>query len=118
LGCGVFRNDPFDATGIFRERLLDNERYRNAFKAVVFAFLDLTRARSVFDAFQKHLVYQHQSRDLPLLCLKSSGSLSNRREYENETLTSFDGMCAEHILLAHPTLPDRLTVRLSGITQK
>lgn len=48
-GCGVFRNDPQEIAGMFKD-LLDGE-FANCFERIVFAVYDKTTARKIYGAF-------------------------------------------------------------------
>ena len=56
-GCGVFRNDPCEISGLFREFLGNSGIYAKAFKEVVFAVLDTSSSGNTIkpfcDAFPK-----------------------------------------------------------------
>ena len=51
-GCGVFRNDPAQVAGAFRE-LLVKGRFEGYFEEVVFAVLDRTREATTRAAFER-----------------------------------------------------------------
>ncbi|MER6348698.1 TIGR02452 family protein [Streptomyces sp. NPDC001595] len=52
-GCGVFRNDPAQVAGAFRERLAPGGRFAGTFERVVFGVLDRTRGAVVREAFAR-----------------------------------------------------------------
>ncbi|MNL76206.1 hypothetical protein D3C87_2021310 [compost metagenome] len=51
-GCGVFRNDPLQVAGYFRQVLLD-EGYQTLFDTIVFAVLDQSPHQGVISAFRR-----------------------------------------------------------------
>lgn len=53
-GCGVFRNDPEDVAGYFRQVLVQ-EGYGRLFKRIVFAVYDSSPSQRVLHAFQQKL---------------------------------------------------------------
>lgn len=54
-GCGVFRNDPLEVAGYFRQVLLD-EGYQTLFDTIVFAVLDQSPHQGVISAFRRTLL--------------------------------------------------------------
>lgn len=50
-GCGVFKNEPADVARWFHRHLAENERFKGAFRNVVFAVLDRSNNKSTFRAF-------------------------------------------------------------------
>ena len=52
-GCGVFRNDPSQVAGWFREWLADGGPYASAFETVVFAVLDSSPERRFLGPFEE-----------------------------------------------------------------
>lgn len=50
FGCGVFKNEPTDIARIFKE-LLEEDRFRYAFKKIVFAVYDPTDAKENYTPF-------------------------------------------------------------------
>lgn len=52
FGCGVFRNNPGDVAGMFKQVLAD-ERYGSLFDRVVFAILDKSDDRKTLNAFKR-----------------------------------------------------------------
>jgi uncharacterized protein (TIGR02452 family) len=52
-GCGVFRNDPDEVAGLFTSALLEDDRFRNRFRTIVFAVLDSTADESVIESFRR-----------------------------------------------------------------
>lgn len=55
FGCGVFRNDPVEMAGYFREVLLE-EGYRTLFDKIVFAVLDHSPQQNVISAFHRTML--------------------------------------------------------------
>ena len=55
-GCGVFQNNPAEIASLFREQLLENPLFKNAFEKVVFAVLDRKKDLKVFREFDKALI--------------------------------------------------------------
>ncbi|MDF9839175.1 MULTISPECIES: TIGR02452 family protein [unclassified Paenibacillus] len=55
FGCGVFRNDPAEVAGYFRQVLVE-EGYRTLFKHIVFAILDRSPEQASFNAFRLKLL--------------------------------------------------------------
>ncbi|MEE1754550.1 TIGR02452 family protein [Streptomyces sp. SP18CS02] len=51
-GCGVFRNDPAQVAGAFRDLLVGEGRFARHFDEVVFGVLDRTREQSTLGAFR------------------------------------------------------------------
>ncbi len=51
-GCGVFRNDPYTVGRLFRE-LLKDEGLENYFDEVVFAVLDTSKDKRIFNEFKR-----------------------------------------------------------------
>lgn len=54
-GCGVFRNDPSDIAHWFAEALLSDQRFKGAYRQVVFAVLDFADGTPTFEAFRNVL---------------------------------------------------------------
>lgn len=54
-GCGVFRNDPLEVAGYFRQVLLE-EGYQTLFDTIVFAILDQSPHQQVISAFRQTLL--------------------------------------------------------------
>lgn len=50
-GCGVFRNDPEEVAELFRRHLTENDRFRGAFRRVVFAVLDRSKGLETIEPF-------------------------------------------------------------------
>ncbi|SDM43719.1 TIGR02452 family protein [Halarsenatibacter silvermanii] len=55
FGCGVFRNVYEDVAEIFKNFLIDDERFNSAFTKIVFAVLDSSRTGWKFKIFQEKL---------------------------------------------------------------
>jgi uncharacterized protein (TIGR02452 family) len=53
-GCGVFANDPERVAGWFHRHLAGEWIFRGAFRKVVFAVLDRTKARLTIRPFERH----------------------------------------------------------------
>ncbi|GAA4848823.1 TIGR02452 family protein [Paenibacillus vulneris] len=53
-GCGVFRNDPLEVARMFKQVILD-EGYGSLFDKIVFAILDKTAEKKIFNMFNQQL---------------------------------------------------------------
>ncbi|WP_079909535.1 TIGR02452 family protein [Paenibacillus sp. 32352] len=53
-GCGVFRNDPREVARMFKQVILD-EGYGSLFDKIVFAILDKTADKKIFNMFNQQL---------------------------------------------------------------
>ncbi|MBP1308811.1 uncharacterized protein (TIGR02452 family) [Paenibacillus sp. 1182] len=51
FGCGVFKNEPSDVANLFK-KVLDETRFRSAFKKIVFAVFDPTPTKENLTPFQ------------------------------------------------------------------
>ncbi|MEL7245639.1 MAG: TIGR02452 family protein [Cyanobacteria bacterium J06573_2] len=51
-GCGVFKNNPEDVARYFQHHLLENQKFNDLFKKVVFAVLDNTKEKNIISAFK------------------------------------------------------------------
>jgi uncharacterized protein (TIGR02452 family) len=54
-GCGVFKNNPTDVARMFRHVLID-EGYRSLFDHIVFAILDKSDEKRVFNLFKREIL--------------------------------------------------------------
>jgi uncharacterized protein (TIGR02452 family) len=54
-GCGVFRNNPSDVAKMFKRVLID-EDYQTLFDHIVFAILDKTDEKRVFNLFKREIL--------------------------------------------------------------
>jgi len=59
-GCGVFRNDPVEVAQWFFQCLTEDNRFRSAFRKVVFAVLDRSPELATFSAFQRKFASQFE----------------------------------------------------------
>ncbi|OMF97169.1 TIGR02452 family protein [Paenibacillus sp. FSL R7-0273] len=55
FGCGVFRNDPAEVAGFFRQ-VLAEEDYQALFDSIVFAVLDRSPGQATLNAFRQKLL--------------------------------------------------------------
>lgn len=56
FGCGVFRNDPEEVAGYFKELVIEDERFNDYFTEIVFAVLDRSREKRTYNIFKKKLL--------------------------------------------------------------
>lgn len=52
FGCGVFKNNPDFVARTFKKLLLNNPKIKNQYKKVVFAVLDTSQDKSLFNKFK------------------------------------------------------------------
>jgi uncharacterized protein (TIGR02452 family) len=50
-GCGVFRNEPSLVAQMFADLLLNEGKFANKFKTVLFSVLDITESKNIFTKF-------------------------------------------------------------------
>lgn len=56
FGCGVFRNNPYDVAGIFKEEI--NTNFKNVFNTVIFAIPDLKTYNTFKEVFKEEIGLQ------------------------------------------------------------
>jgi uncharacterized protein (TIGR02452 family) len=55
FGCGVFRNDPAEVAGWFRQ-IIAEENYGTAFQRIIFAVLDKSPDERVIRPFRQEFI--------------------------------------------------------------
>lgn len=55
FGCGVFKNDPEEVASYFKKIVLEDKRFKNIFKKIVFAVLDKSSKKDTYKAFLNKL---------------------------------------------------------------